>query len=167
MWFPHGKLVNESVKLDTLNDYRKKEIAGIFKELKIEAKGEEIAKDVIKILTSKLPEQTLLTIMIREQEKAKFVGEIKDYVEFFSRGTLEKEVSVEGICSICNKQSLVSEYKESPLPFFFRDKKHFFDNAKVTKGFALCESCYIVLQKGTKFIKDNLDYHISSGTITK
>ena len=35
---------------------------------------------------------------------------------------------------------------------------YFFDNAK---GFPLCESCYIAMQKGIKFIEDKLDYHIS------
>jgi hypothetical protein len=74
LWFGNGKLVNNPSLLDTLSDYRKNELKSIFQELN--DKSEQISTDVINNLTSKLPEQTYLTIMIND----KFVGEIQDYV---------------------------------------------------------------------------------------
>ena len=49
LWFPHGKLVSDTntVLFNTLTDYRKKELIGIFDEFKIENRGRDIAKDVI------------------------------------------------------------------------------------------------------------------------
>ena len=34
MWFPHGKLVNNTDLFQTLSDYRQKELIGIFKSSK-------------------------------------------------------------------------------------------------------------------------------------
>ncbi len=159
MWFPSGKIMNNL--FDTLSDYRQNELKGIFEEFT--KKGEQIATDVIDILTSKLPERTLLTVVIREKEGTKFVGEIQDYVEFFAKGALDKKgIPEELICTVCNTSKLISAYKETPLPFFFSKKTHFFDNYSAAKGFPLCEGCYLGLQKGIKFIQDRLDYHISS-----
>ena len=159
MWFPSGKIMNNL--FDTLSDYRQNELKGIFEEFT--KKGEQIATDVIDILTSKLPERTLLTVVIREKEGTKFVGEIQDYVELFAKGALDKKgIPEELICTVCNTSKLISAYKETPLPFFFSKKTHFFDNYSAAKGFPLCEGCYLGLQKGIKFIQDRLDYHISS-----
>jgi CRISPR-associated protein Cas8b/Csh1 subtype I-B len=176
MWFPHGKLVSESntILFNTLNDHRKNELIGIFKEL--QSKIEEIAKDVINILTGKFPKRTLLTIMIRQQGVTQFVGQINDYVEFFEKGMVSSKDNKKNkinanknqeegellVCNVCNKQSLIYPFSESPLPFFFSKKTHFFDDANIAKSFPLCETCYSQLQRGIKFIQDNLDYRISS-----
>ena len=175
LWFPHGKLVNSPYKLSSLSDYRKNELAGIFQELK--NKGEEISTHVIEILTRRsLIEKVLLTIRIKykDDKDPKFVGQITDYVEFFKKGVLSKkyktkkqEVGELLVCSVCNKQSLIYPFAESPLPFFFSKKTHFFDNDNIAKGFPLCGACYIELQKGMNFIQSNLDYHISSTQLDK
>jgi CRISPR-associated protein Cas8b/Csh1 subtype I-B len=179
LWFPHGKLVSDTntVLFNTLTDYRMNELIGIFEEFKIENRGRDIAKDVIDLLTGMEPRKTLLTVMIREQGNTQFVGQIDDYVEFFRRGTLAsrdnkknkidaKEKSQEEgellVCNICNKQSLIYPFSESPLPFFFSKKTHFFDNTNIAKSFPLCEICYSQLQRGINFVQDNLDYNISS-----
>ncbi len=164
LWFSHGKLVSDTSSdlFKSLSEYRQNELTGIFKEL--DSKSEEIAREVIQTLTHKLPEKTLLTIMIVEKEgQPKFVGQINDYVEFFARAMLYKKgQSEELVCNICNKQSAISAYEESPLPFFFSDKIHFFDNANVAKSLPVCGNCNIVVRRGIMFIQDNLDYRISS-----
>ena len=70
-------------------------------------------KDVIEILTKDLPERTLLTVMIHEHgnKEAKFVGQIREYSEFFRRGILSKKYKAdELICSVCNKKKLIGTY---------------------------------------------------------
>jgi CRISPR-associated protein Cas8b/Csh1 subtype I-B len=167
LWFSHGKLVNNSDLLNTLSDYRQNELKEIFLELN--DKGEQIAEDVINILTAKLPEQTYLTIMIDSQ----FVGEIQDYLEFFNKGVLSKKENTNEeqlVCGVCNKLQNIYPYAETPLPFFFSDKLHFFESADVSnvaRGFPVCHECYIHLKNGIKFIDSRLNYQISSPKLSK
>jgi CRISPR-associated protein Cas8b/Csh1 subtype I-B len=164
MWFPHGKLVNNTDLFQTLSDDRQKELGGIFKEL--EHRHEQISSDVINILTHSDPEQTWLTIMLEDEEKPKFVGQIQDYVDFFNKGLIfGKGNKEELVCNVCNKSCLVYPYTERPLPFFYSDKIHFFHNGNITRSFPVCESCYKQLQDGIKFVDTRLNYHISSSKL--
>lgn len=167
LWFGNGKLVNNPSLLDTLSDYRKNELESIFQELN--DKSEQISTDVINNLTSKLPEQTYLTIMIND----KFVGEIQDYVDFFAKGVLSKKENTNDeqlVCGVCNRLQTIHPYAESPLSFFFSDKLHFFNDAEVdnvARGFPVCIECYGLLGNGIKFVKNRLDYRISAVQLGK
>ncbi len=172
LWFPNGKLVNSPKKLENLGHYRKKELAAIFQEMK--DKAERISTDVITILTENPPVDTLLTIMIQEEkEEAMFVGEIDDYLDFFNKGKLSKKqnTNVETLtCGICNKEHQIHSYAESPLPFFYSKKLHYFenaDNSNIARGFPICHECYVRVGNGIKFIKNRLDYRISTVQIGK
>lgn len=132
-------------------------------------KSEKISTDVIKILTENPPVNTLLTIMIQEEkEEAKFVGQIDDYVDFANKGKLSKKQNTTEqklICGICNKENLIHSYAESPLPFFYSKKKHCFNDAdidNIARGFPICQECYKRVGNGIKFIKNRLDYRIST-----
>jgi CRISPR-associated protein Cas8b/Csh1 subtype I-B len=167
LWFPNGKLVNNDMKLSNLPDYRQMELKGIFEQLR--TKGDKIAADVIKILSRKLPEKTLLTILIG----SKFVGEISDYVEFFNKGVLNKKkgtIEEKLVCGVCNKEHLIHSYSENPLPFFFTKKLHYFDSSEISnvaRGFPVCHDCHTKLGNGIKFIKNRLDYRVSNLQVTK
>ena len=91
IWFPHGKLVSNCSLINTLPDNRKVELSGIFDQF--EKNHQEIANDVIGILTRDQPERTLLTIMIQkdDDDSPKFIGQIQDYEEFFKKGVLSKK----------------------------------------------------------------------------
>jgi CRISPR-associated Csh1 family protein len=166
LWFPKGKLVNNKKLYETLDPNQKNELSEIFSEF--ENKKDKITKDVLSLLSQDDPERILVTIMIQKnKEKEKFVGEIPEYVKFFKNGLLSKrnDVNHEIICSVCNKKKLIEAFYESPLPFYFPDKHTFFPDAdqnQIRKGFSLCDDCYIEIQKGCQFIKDVLNYRISS-----
>ena len=136
LWFARGKLVNNHHLLNTLNDYRRNELSGIFEEL--ERNGQKIARDVIGILTKDEPERTLVTIMIHNtQDKSpKFIGQIQDYKEFFKKGILSKkyEVTEKLTCSTCNRKELIGTFIEKPLPFYVADKPMFFPDADPNAG---------------------------------
>ena len=165
LWFPRGKLVNDKHLLETLGSDRKEEISKILQEFEDESK--KISDDVVALLLKDSPERTLVTIMIHDSKNnnALFVGQMKDYKEFFMRGILAKRPDSVGlaICSVCNNEKSIGIFRERPLPFFFADKPMFFPDSNPSfgrKGFPVCDSCYLVLQHGTQFIADKLNYTI-------
>lgn len=165
LWFSKGKIVTDDSLLNNLTPKKRKEIAKIWKEIDI--KQEKIAKDVIDILTKDQPARTLITIMIQEDGQQKFVGQIPEYVDLFKKGVLSRkyESKEELYCAVCNKKTIIETFTEKPLPFFTADKPMFFPDADPTqskKGFPLCESCYLEIQKGTQFIGEHLNYSISA-----
>jgi len=69
------------------------------------------------------------------------------------------------VCGVCNKEQVIYSYTESPLPFFFSKKLHFFEDAdiiNIAKGFPICNPCYTQLDNGIKFVKNRMDYRIST-----
>jgi hypothetical protein len=167
LWFPRGKLVSNRILFNTLKDQRKKELSGIFDQF--EKNSKKIAGDVIKILTKDLPERTLLTIMVHKygDKEAKFVGQIREYSEFFRRGGIIKKIHTdeELTCSVCNRKKLIGTFTEKPLPFYIADKPMFFQNADPrhpARSFPVCDNCYLELHKGIQFIQNKLDYRLSS-----
>jgi CRISPR-associated Csh1 family protein len=167
LWFPHGKLVTNDSLLNSLNEYRRNELSEIFREF--HERGQEISKDVLKILAKDEPERTLLTIMIQKSgnRSPQFVGQIQEYKKFFKRGVLSKkdEAAEQLTCSVCNRKEFIQTFVEKPLPFYVADKPMFFPDAnpkQSRKGFPLCDKCYLETQKGIRFIEDKLNYSISS-----
>ena len=60
---------------------------------------------------------------------------------------------------------MIHAYAETPLPYFFSDKPHFFDMAdynNIARGFPICQNCYIDIELGAIFLDDRLDYNISA-----
>lgn len=169
MWFPHGQLVTNRSLFDTLNNNRKQELCDILVEF--ERNSEKISTDVIQQIIKIEPQITLLTIMISSDDDnvegdLKFVGQIKDYVNFFKEGILSKKYkcSEELYCSVCNKKKFIETFNERPLPFYFADNPLFFPDGQYSqskKGFPICDDCYIIIQKGIKFIYNALNYSIS------
>lgn len=169
LWFPSGKLVNNKNLIKTLRSERKEELSRIFQELK--NKHSEISCIVLDDLEKNTAERILVTIMLQDpDDDPKFIGQIEDYREFFKRGVLAKKdiastVSNIMICSVCNDRKIIDTFIEKPLPFFVADKPMFFPNAdpsQATKGFPVCDDCYLELQNGTQFIMDKLKYSIPS-----
>jgi CRISPR-associated protein Cas8b/Csh1 subtype I-B len=180
--FANGLLINDKTLFDTLSDDRGKEIKGIVKKFNSETDRIKISRGVLREIASHEPETILLTTMICESHDSqpKYVGQIKDYVEFFKKGVYRKKTFQKGlrlkkivsseetyeeylVCSVCNKTALIGVFHESPLPFYFTDKPLFFPDAdlkQTRKGFPLCDDCYLQIQKGVKFIGDNLSYRI-------
>lgn len=162
LWFPRGKLVNNDKKLSGLSEKRRTELKGILEEFK--NNGTQISKEVIQILRSRKPERTLLTILINNQ----YIGDIEDYAEFFNKGVVNKKENTteeELICNVCNRTRSIYSYAESPIPFFYSTKLHFFegiDPKNITRGFPVCLDCYRLLNNGIKFVRNRLDYRIST-----
>ena len=145
---------------DTLSDYRQNELKGIFEEFT--KKGEQIATDVINILTSKLPERTLLTVVIREKEETKFVGEIKDYVDLFAKGALDKKgIPEELTCTVCNTSKLISAYKETPLHSFLVKRRISLIIIAQQRDSHYAKVAILNCRKESSLFRI-LDYHISS-----
>jgi CRISPR-associated protein Cas8b/Csh1 subtype I-B len=167
--FPHGKLIENQSLSSVLKPDRKDELNGILNEFR--SKGQTIAQDVIQILTADKPETTLLTVKIRrvddEDTGPKFMGEMEDYVQFFKSGVFRKKYAEKEqlICSVCNKETLLGTFNESPFPFYFTKKPIFFPDAissNSTKGFPLCDVCYDKIQNGIYFIRRHMNYSIPS-----
>ena len=95
-----------------------------------------------------------------------YLGDIEGFpklLEIAFRGE-ERGMSSAGIsrCCICNNQAVVDELKE-PLPFFTTDKPNFIPDGireNSAKAFPLCRNCYIDIQKGSKYIQENLQFGI-------
>ena len=156
LWFPHGKLVSKPERLASLTEYRRKELAGIFQEFV--NNRDQIVTDVIDRLP--LDNTVLLTLMIENQ----FLGQIDDYVKFFHKGVLAKKDDVKDqvlVCSICNKKTVISTFKEPPIDFFYTDKSHFFERSNPVTGFPVCDDCYLEVQSGLSFVKSKLNYKVS------
>lgn len=154
-WFAHGKLVSKPERLASLSEYRRDQLADIFQEFV--NNQHKIVTDVINILP--LDNTVLLVIMINNQ----FPGQIDDYVNFFRKGVLAKKDDVidqELICSICNRKTRISAFKEPPIDFFYTDKTHFFENSNPVTGFPLCDDCYLEVQSGLSFVKSKLNYGV-------
>jgi CRISPR-associated protein Cas8b/Csh1 subtype I-B len=168
LWFPKSKIISEN-RLKRLCENRRKKLHGIFKEFKI--KENQIIKDVLGLLVKDEPEKTLLTIMIQENDDEdgvpKFIGQIQDYTEFFKESILTKKFNggKELYCTVCNNKSIIETFVERPLPFFVADKPMFFPNAEdrqSSKGFPLCDNCYLEIQKGVFLIQSKLNYKITT-----
>jgi CRISPR-associated Csh1 family protein len=70
--------------------------------------------------------------------------------------------SITPICSICNSPAATEKLKE-PLPFFTIDKPNFIPDGirdNHSKVFPLCRKCYLNVQRGSKYIQENLSFSI-------
>jgi CRISPR-associated protein Cas8b/Csh1 subtype I-B len=166
LWFPNGKWMSDNSLMSNLSKQRKGELDAIRKEFA--KKSNMISKDVISELSKNQPAPTLLTVMLQyDNKRPKYIGQITEYVKLFKRGVLSKRYNnaEKLVCNLCCKKRMIEVFRETPLPFYFTDKAMFFPEAStyhIKKGFPVCDSCYIKIQRGIWFIRDKLRYSIPS-----
>jgi CRISPR-associated protein Cas8b/Csh1 subtype I-B len=167
LWLPNGKIVTNKKIIEKLNNDIKNELFGILAEFK--KNNNEIAINVLNILTKDEPERVLLTIMIKKNKNSRplFIGEINSYVKLFKEGILSKksELLIETKCCICNQKKPIGSFVEKSIPFFVGDKPMHFPSAdprQEYKSFPLCDSCFLEIQKGLFFIQEKLNFRIPS-----
>jgi CRISPR-associated protein TM1802 (cas_TM1802) len=169
LWFPDGQLVKNKALFKTLSKNKKDELSGMLNEFRNNNK--KIAADAIKNVIKINPDDgaALLAVVIRtdsDSKETKHIGEIDEYSNFFKKGILLKKHKTlyDATCLTCNNKKQVQTFAERPLPYYYTDNYLYFPDGQLLstrKGFPLCDDCYLQLQKGIRFIKDNLDYSIS------
>jgi CRISPR-associated protein Csh1 len=171
------------------SDFEKKKVVGITKGKGIKQTNNEtlrlicgairsnssiIMKDVCQIAKRIEPEDLLLTVKIVDDSDEKYLGEVPDFVKLFKDAVTRVRSNRIDIgirqtlglkCTICNNEAVYNEFEQRPLPFFFIDKPSFMPGGssdEAYKVFPLCSSCFLDLRRGQKYIKDHLDFSISS-----
>jgi CRISPR-associated Csh1 family protein len=166
-WIPEGKLISDKAILKSIDDSMKTEIELIQNEFK--SKLNLIENDVFAQIESLEPEELLLTVKLVDESGEHFVGAIPKYAELFKCYVIgEKESNNEAnerrpLCTVCNRPAALSEFREKPLLFFTLDKPNFLPDGlapNAYKVFPLCHRCYVDLQKGQKYLEDNLNFKI-------
>ncbi len=164
-WVGTPKIMKDKVMISKIPKTSGKILQLIVKEIVV-AKQERIAKDLCKKLLKGGYGEILLTVKVGNR----YLKDIEGFPELFRMAVQGTDVSsfssdlvsFTNRCIVCNNFALKQVLKE-PLPFFTLDKPNFLpglveDNAH--KAFPLCINCYGNLQKGVRFIEQNLIFSI-------
>ena len=157
--------------LSTLNQGNKDILDSLINEIKRNSK--KISSDFCSKIQTFEPEELLITPKLVDRTQEYFLGQIPEYVNVFrlattglkKRGKKAKQPHTSPTCAKCNKVAVISEFSQTPLPFFTTDKPSFIPNGdknQAYKVFPLCSDCRLDLRRGYRFIKNNLDFWISS-----
>lgn len=132
---------------------------GIIKE--IIKKQDKIMHDFcILVSQGDYKKDVLLTVKVN----SKYLKEIEGFSQILkiaSQGKEQNSIS-DSHCLVCNHLASGDELKE-PLPFFTLDKPNFLPDGNYKnqdKVFSLCRKCYHQLQKGSRYIQENLLFNI-------
>ena len=123
-----SKFLQKDEILDTLPEERQQEIRWF--RATFARRHDRIATDVVRHLIADDPKTTLITVMFHENGESRFVGQIKDYVDFFERCCFAKKSRHQGqsellTCCTCNKRKRIDTFERPPLPFLYLNKPMF------------------------------------------
>ena len=169
-WLPRGGIVTDSDLLSNLNQRSRTILLSIIDG--IVKSSEQIHKDFLKKVRKLEPEELLLTLKLKEGSRERYIGEFPEYISIFRQAVTrvrKKDKTIEILdlpkCTICNKTAVTGKFSQPPLPFVTTDKPGFIPSGEKNeayKVFPLCSDCYLDLRRGMIFIKNNLDFSISS-----
>jgi len=162
-WVDRPAILKDEAALGRIPKSSQRILESLVKE--IMKKQDRIAKDFCKTISNGEYGEILVTVKIG----TKYLKDIKGFSDLFRIAAQGSDVteleSVEEsthICMICNNKASKRELKE-PLPFFTLDKPNFLPGASKNnfyKAFPLCVKCYSNLQKGSRYIKENMLFAI-------
>lgn len=168
-WVSKSRAVNEDRFLALLPEDSRKILNDIVRE--IINKQDQIMKDIChKIRTSELG-TVLLTVKLIRNSTSCYLKDIQGFVDLFKVvvanprdvDSNSKKTIQEIKCTICNNDAENNVFPVPPLPFYTIDKQNFIPKADKSDGFKvfpLCKNCFIDLQGGKTFIKNNLVFDI-------
>lgn len=162
-WVDRPSILKDEAALKRIPKFSQTVLESLVKE--IMKKQDRIANDFCKTLSKGDYSEILVTVKIG----TKYLKDIEGFSELFritAQGgdVTERESGEESanMCMICNNPASKRELKE-PLPFFTLDKPNFLPGASKSnfhKAFPLCVKCYSNLQKGSRYIKENMLFAI-------
>lgn len=168
-WVDRPSILRDEAALERIPKSSQTILKSLVRE--IMKKQDRIANDFCKTLSKGDYGEILITVKIG----TKYLKDIEGFSDLFrisSQGgdLTEPELGEESVnmCMICNNPASKRELKE-PLPFFTLDKRSFLPDANKNnfqKAFPLCVKCYSNLQKGSRYIRENMLFAIpnTSGT---
>jgi len=170
-WLSQGRIVTDPYLLSTLSQRGSVILDSLIHEIKRNSR--QIHNDFLKRIMGIEPEELLLTLKLIDGSQERYVGEFPEYMEVFrlavtgvkEAGKTIKKILEPPACTICNKPGVTAKFSQPPLPFVTIDKPGFIplgDKAQVHKVFPLCSDCYLDLRRGMRFIRNHLDFSISS-----
>jgi CRISPR-associated Csh1 family protein len=167
-WIPECKLIGNKGFLKSIDVSTRNRIDLI--RVAINRDMDKIEYDILKEIKSIDPENLLITIKIADNLGEHFIGELKEFTDLFKMYILGDRENANGtqnvakpLCAVCNKPATLSTFREKLLLFFTLDKPNFLPDGIYLndyKVFPICSGCYLDLQKGQRYIKDNLDFQV-------
>ena len=172
-WIPVGAIVTNEHLLSMMKQPSRITLESLLHEYRL--RKEKIHRDFLKKIETHDPEELLVTVKLVQGSKECFVGELSEYVGIFREAvTGIKDVRDEEQkhrqssalrCAVCNKPAVSAKFSQPALPFFTTDKPGFVPSGERSddyKVFPLCKDCYVDLQQGQSFIKQHLNFAITS-----
>lgn len=169
----------------------KNKILGCFKKVKHEAKDLGLTAEqqrfvdsvfsclndnqdaIIKLLSEKREnypkrEGLIITLKIKEDGDAKYVGEYDVFKEILSKFSYKESYALshyDGVCSVCGEKKKVVLGNINVYKFYTTDKTGFiaggFRRENSWKNFPVCPECKTYLEEGKRYISQNLTFNFS------
>jgi len=170
-WLPRGAIVKDLPLLSTLGKSAKATLESFLDGFKNSLP--EVHADFIERVRTLEPEELLLTPKLIVASQERYVGEFPEYVTLFRSAVTRvkggdkvvRQTSDLPFCAVCNNIGTPAKFSQPPLPFVTTDKPGFTphgDPTQAYKVFPLCPDCFDDLRRGMNFIKQHLDFSISS-----
>lgn len=147
-----------------LTDEEKAFLSGIRDVLKENA---GYIKEEILAIREKTPkkEKMVVTLKIKNQNTAKYVGDFPVFREFLKIQVNDKDSSISAkdkICSICGEKKATVFGNLDVYAFYTLDKPGYiiggFNESKAWRNFPVCPKCKLALEEGKKFVESNLTF---------
>jgi|GEM_PF-1646858 len=162
-WIDRPSILKDEAALGRIPKSSQRILESLVNE--IMKKQDRIAKDFCKKLSKGEYSEILVTVKIG----TKYLKDIEGFSDLFRMaaqgGDVNEHESGEEsthTCMICNNPASRRELKE-PLPFFTLDKPNFLPGGSkynFHKAFPLCVKCYGNLQKGSRYVMENMLFAI-------
>lgn len=126
---------------------------------------DRIRNDLVK-LRMQYEDGGFITLIFHQGEEKKYLGDIEDFKSYLLEFSQEKydEISSDGICSLCNKDSKVFG-NASPITFYSLDKPGYIAGGMKKedgyKNFPLCFECLLQLNEGAAYMRELLEFRFA------